>query len=140
MWDLKWTEWRWGRFSPSNSVSPGKSSFHQFLHNHPSPIIRGWYNRPVVAAVPKVPPHKFKNKTKTFQPHYGPGVGVDSALPPSMSRLSRQNMGRSILQVLRFPLPIFIPPISPQSPSTIFRGWYNRPVLAAIPRDSVSPR
>jgi hypothetical protein len=27
-----------------------------------SPIIRGWYNRPVVAAVPKVPPHEFKNK------------------------------------------------------------------------------
>jgi hypothetical protein len=26
----------------------------------PSPIIRGWYNRPVVAAVPKVPPHKLK--------------------------------------------------------------------------------
>jgi hypothetical protein len=28
----------------------------------PSPIIRGWYNRPVVAAVPKVPPHKLKKK------------------------------------------------------------------------------
>jgi hypothetical protein len=30
----------------------------------PSPIIRGWYNRPVVVAVPKVPPHKLKNKKK----------------------------------------------------------------------------
>jgi hypothetical protein len=30
----------------------------------PSPIIRGWYNRPVVAAVPKVPPHKLKKKVK----------------------------------------------------------------------------
>jgi hypothetical protein len=26
----------------------------------PSPIIWGWYNRPVVAAVPKVPPHRIK--------------------------------------------------------------------------------
>jgi hypothetical protein len=26
------------------------------------------------------------------------------------------------------PLPIFIPPISPQSQSPIIRGWYNRPV------------
>jgi hypothetical protein len=22
MWDLWWTKWRWGRFSPSTSVSP----------------------------------------------------------------------------------------------------------------------
>jgi hypothetical protein len=22
MWDLSWTKWRWGRFSPSTSVSP----------------------------------------------------------------------------------------------------------------------
>jgi hypothetical protein len=33
----------------------------------------------------------------------------------------------------------FIPPISPQSPSPIIWGWYNRPVVAAVPRDSVSP-
>jgi hypothetical protein len=26
MWDLRWTKWRWGRFSPSTSVSP--ASFH----------------------------------------------------------------------------------------------------------------
>jgi hypothetical protein len=37
------------------------------------------------------------------------------------------------LRVLRFPLPIFIPPISPQSPSSIIWGWYNRPVVAAVP-------
>jgi hypothetical protein len=30
----------------------------------PSPIIRGWFNRPVVAAVRKVPPHKIKKKYK----------------------------------------------------------------------------
>jgi hypothetical protein len=36
--------------------------------------------------------------------------------------------GAGFLLVLRFALPIFIPPISPQSPSPIIRGWYNRPV------------
>jgi hypothetical protein len=25
-------------------------------------------------------------------------------------------------------------PISPQSPSLIIRGWYNRPVMAAVPK------
>jgi hypothetical protein len=47
--------------------------------------------------------------------------------------------GAGFLRVLRCPLPIFIPPISPQSPSPIIWGWYNRPVVAAVPRDSVSP-
>jgi hypothetical protein len=36
------------------------------------------------------------------------------------------------LRVLRFPLPIFIPPIVPQSPSSINWGWYNRPIVAAV--------
>jgi hypothetical protein len=31
-------------------------------------------------------------------------------------------------------MPIFIPPISPQSSSPIIRGWYNRPVVAAVPK------
>jgi hypothetical protein len=30
---------------------PCQPSFHQLLHNHPSPIIWGWYNKPEVAAV-----------------------------------------------------------------------------------------
>jgi hypothetical protein len=33
--------------------------------------------------------------------------------------------GAGFLQVLRFPLPILIPPIAPHS-SSIIRGWYNR--------------
>jgi hypothetical protein len=37
------------------------------------------------------------------------------------------------LQVLRFPLPIFIPPIAPQSPSSIIWGSYTRPIMAAVP-------
>jgi hypothetical protein len=31
------------------------------------------------------------------------------------------------LRIARFPLPIRIPPIAPQSSSSIIRGWYNRP-------------
>jgi hypothetical protein len=34
-WDLWWTKWHWGRFSPSTSVSPCQPSLHQLLHNHP---------------------------------------------------------------------------------------------------------
>jgi hypothetical protein len=57
MWDLWWTKWRWGRFSSSTSVSPANlhsTNFSTII------IIRGWYNRPVVVAVPKVPPHKLQ--------------------------------------------------------------------------------
>jgi hypothetical protein len=45
--------------------------------------------------------------------------------------------GAGFLRVLRFPLPIFVPPISPQSPLPIIRGWNNRPVVAAVSK--VSP-
>jgi hypothetical protein len=41
--------------------------------------------------------------------------------------------GAGFLRVLRFPLPIFIPPIAPQSPSSIVWGLYNRPEVAAVP-------
>jgi hypothetical protein len=41
--------------------------------------------------------------------------------------------GVGFLPVLRFPLPIFIPPISPQSTSSIIWGLYNRPEVAAVP-------
>jgi hypothetical protein len=42
-WDLRWTKWHWGRFSPSTSVSPAN------LHSTKFSIIkitRGRYNRP----------------------------------------------------------------------------------------------
>jgi hypothetical protein len=42
--------WNFGCLSNSELFSP----------QSPSPIIRGWYNRPAVTAVPKVPPHKLK--------------------------------------------------------------------------------
>jgi hypothetical protein len=37
-------------------------------------------------------------------------------------------LGQGFSEYFGFPLPIFIPPISPQSPSPIIRRWYNRPV------------
>jgi hypothetical protein len=44
----------------------------------------------------------------------------------------RSGEGADFLRVI-VPLPIFIPPIAPQSPSSIICGWYNRPVVAAVP-------
>jgi hypothetical protein len=38
----------------------------------------------------------------------------------------RSGIGAGFLRVLRFPLPILIPPTTPH-PSSIIRGWYNRP-------------
>jgi hypothetical protein len=37
----------WGRFSPSTSASPAKNS----INCSTLIIIRGWYNRPIVASV-----------------------------------------------------------------------------------------
>jgi hypothetical protein len=39
------------------------------------------------------------------------------------------------LRVLPFPLPIFIPLIAPQSPSSVIWGWYNRPIVTAVPSE-----
>jgi hypothetical protein len=39
----------------------------------------------------------------------------------------QRGTGAGFLRVLRFPLPIVIPPTAPHS-SSIIRGWYNRPV------------
>jgi hypothetical protein len=47
-------------------------------------------------------------------------------------------LGPVFSQYFGVPCQIFIPPISPQSPSPIIRGWYNRPVVAAVPK--VPPR
>jgi hypothetical protein len=61
MWDLWWTKWRWGRLSPSTSVSSANLHSTNFS-TITITITQGWYNMPVVAAVPKVPPHKLKKK------------------------------------------------------------------------------
>jgi hypothetical protein len=51
----------------------------------------------------------------------------------------RSSAGAGFLRVLQFPLPIFIPPIAPQLPSSIIWGLYNRPEVATVPRDLVPP-
>jgi hypothetical protein len=38
-----------------------------------------------------------------------------------------------LLPVLRFLLLILVPPIAPQSPSSIIWGWYKRTVVPAVP-------
>jgi hypothetical protein len=48
--------------------------------------------------------------------------------------VDKVELGQVFSEYFGFPLPIFIPPISPQSPSPIIRGWYNRPVVAAVPK------
>jgi hypothetical protein len=47
--------------------------------------------------------------------------------------------GAGFLRVLRFPLPTFIPPIAPQSSSSVIWGLYNTPEVAAVPRDLIPP-
>jgi hypothetical protein len=51
MWDLSSTKWHWGRFSQSTSVSPANSQSTN-CSTITIIIIRAWYNRPIVAAVP----------------------------------------------------------------------------------------
>jgi hypothetical protein len=52
---------------------------------------------------------------------------------------AQSGAGAGFLRVLQFPLPILIPPIAPQSPSSIIWGLYNRPEVAAVPSDLVPP-
>jgi hypothetical protein len=67
MWDLWWTKWHWGRFSPSTSVSPANPHSTDCSTVIIIIIIRGWYNRPTVADVPSglslTPPRETKKKT-----------------------------------------------------------------------------
>jgi hypothetical protein len=48
--------------------------------------------------------------------------------------VNKMALGQVFFRVIWVSLPIIIPPISPQSPSPIIRGWYNRPVVAAVPK------
>jgi hypothetical protein len=68
---------------------------------------------------------------------------VSRRLPTTVSRFRSQVRSSGIcggqrgaeagyFRVLRFPLPILIPPTAPHSSSIIW-GWYNRPVVADVP-------
>jgi hypothetical protein len=54
---------------------------------------------------------------------------LNEALKPEATR----TMVEQPSMLLRFPLPILIPPTAPHSSSSIIWGWYNRPVVAAVP-------
>jgi hypothetical protein len=84
---------------------------------------------------------------------YGSGCAIAQAvsrwLPTSAARVwawvwscgicgGQSGAGAGFLRVLWFPLPVFIPPIAPQSFSSIIWGLYSRPEVAAVP-SGVSP-
>jgi hypothetical protein len=77
-------------------------------------------------------PHKGKNVRG-----YAIAQAVRRRLPTAVARIRSQvrscgicggqsGIGAGFLRVLRFPLPISIPPTTPHS-SPIIQGWYNRP-------------
>jgi hypothetical protein len=82
-----------------------------------------------------------KSATSDFQDTYNSGCAIAHAISSRLSNMAAQARsqvkscgicgGQSgteacFLQVLWFPLPIFIPPNAPYS--YIIRGWYHRPI------------
>jgi hypothetical protein len=69
---------------------------------------------------------------------------VSRLLPTAATRVraricaEKSGVGTGFLRVLHFPLPTFIPPVAPQSPSSITWGWYKKPVVALRRADSPS--
>jgi hypothetical protein len=47
--------------------------------------------------------------------------------------------GALFLRVLRFPLPVLVPPTTPHSVSSIIRGWYNMSISGRRTNWTVSP-
>jgi hypothetical protein len=79
--------------------------------NTPSPLNRPLRGRAIAQAVSRwLPTAAARVQTRVYSCEICDG---------------QSGAGAGFLRVLRFPLPIFIPPISPQTPSPIIRGWYN---------------
>jgi hypothetical protein len=83
-------------------------------------------------------PSGYLTNSLTHQPDRAIAQAVSRRLPTSAARVPAQvrscgicggqsGTGAHFLRVLRFPLPILIPPTAPHSSSSIIRGWYNRP-------------
>jgi hypothetical protein len=90
----------------------------------------------------------FINRSKSKLKGRAIAQAVSRRLPTAAARVrarvwscgicgGQSGAGAGFLRVLRVSLPIFIPPIAPQSPSSIIWGLYNRPEVAAVPRDFV---
>jgi hypothetical protein len=67
-WDLWWPKWRWGKFSPSTSVSP--ASLHSTKFSITT-ITRGSDNRPTVADVPSGPSMDSTPTMRIKKNYYG---------------------------------------------------------------------
>jgi hypothetical protein len=65
--------------------------------------------------------------------HFAPATRVRARVWSCVICGGQSGAGAGFLRVLRFPLPIYIPSIAPQSPSFIIWGWYNSLVAAAVP-------
>jgi hypothetical protein len=88
---------------------------------------------------------RLESGNETFSRNKGHAIAqaVNCWLPTAAARVrtrfwssgicgGQSGAGARFLRVLRFPLPIFIPPIDPQSPSPVIWGWYSRPEVAAV--------
>jgi hypothetical protein len=83
-------------------------------------------------------------ESRTWDRGRGIAQAVSRWLPTATARVrarvwscgicgGQSGAGAGFLRALRFPLPIFIPPTAPQSPSSVVWGLYNRPEVAAVP-------
>jgi hypothetical protein len=106
MWDFVMDKVALGQVFSEYFGFPYQSSFHQFLHNHPQ-----------------------------LSPEAGTiGQGWPQCQKPHKPNKKKVALGQDFSDYFGFPCPIFIPPISRQSPLPIIRGWYNRPEVATVPK------
>jgi hypothetical protein len=88
---------------------------------------------------------KWRNRRHLFCLARGRAItqAVSSRLPTTAARIRskvrscgicgvQSGTGTGFLRILRFPMPIFIPPTAPHSSSSIVRGWYNRTISGRL--------
>jgi hypothetical protein len=95
-WDLWWTKWLWGRFSPSTSVSPANLHCTKF-----SIIIitRGRYNRPFsVRRAEWTPPLCELKKKCMFNPCFHLMLCMNIQIVAAITLLSIYNFRRTTCQ------------------------------------------
>jgi hypothetical protein len=96
------------------------------------------YALPLSLLLPCFPKHRTISKGDHDSPGPSRAQEVSRRLPTAAVRVRTQvrpcgisgaqnGTGVGLLRVLRFPLLILIPSTAPHS-SSIFRGWYNRPI------------